>query len=113
SHLEYNRSCSSTTCYRTGGESNGRARLSWECVGSTVQFLHSRLRPALARTPGHGFCLAMKAVRGYPVVLDRATRVRRREGGRAPTSGFDSTRAPGTGRCNRVDQRDPSASGGG
>ena len=54
----------------------------------------------------------MRAARGYHVVLYRSTRLRRREDGRATTSGFDSTRPPGTGSCNRADQRDPSASGG-
>src|SRR5712691_5728956 len=46
---------SSTTSYRTGGYANGRARLWWKCFGSTVQFLHPRIRPALTRTPCHGY----------------------------------------------------------
>ena len=45
----------------------------------------------------HMIYIAMRAARGYHVVLYRATRVRRREDGQAATSGFDSTRSPGTG----------------
>src|SRR6266567_5632604 len=45
-----------TTSYGTGGYANGRARFWWKCVGSAVQFLHPRIRPALTGTPGHGYC---------------------------------------------------------
>ena len=52
---------------RTGGEPNGRARVWWQCVGSAVQFFHPRLRPALARAPGYGYCPFCPC--GYPLVL--------------------------------------------
>jgi hypothetical protein len=45
----------------------------------------------------HMICIAMRAAWGYYIVLYRATRLIRREDGRVPTSGFDSTRPPGKG----------------
>jgi hypothetical protein len=45
----------------------------------------------------HMICIAMRAARGYHVVLYRSTRLIRRENGRDATSGFDSTRPPGKG----------------
>ena len=58
-------------------------------------------------------CIAMRAARRYHVVLYRATRLIRREDGRAATSGFDSTRPPGKGPCNRVDSAVPWRAGAG
>jgi anaerobic selenocysteine-containing dehydrogenase len=45
----------------------------------------------------HMLCIAMRAARGYHVLLYRTTRLLRREDGRAATSGFDSTRPPDQG----------------
>jgi hypothetical protein len=42
-------------------------------------------------------CIAMRAARGYHVVLYRATRLIRREDGRTAARGFDSTRPAGKG----------------
>src|SRR5688572_28502126 len=65
----YNRASfvSSTTSYHTGGYANGRARFWWQCVDSAVQFLHPRIRPACARTSGHGSCPICPC--WHPVVL--------------------------------------------
>ena len=45
----------------------------------------------------HMIYIALRAARGYHVVLYRSTRLRRREDGPDATSGFDSTRPSGTG----------------
>jgi hypothetical protein len=45
----------------------------------------------------HMICIAMRAARGYYVVLYRSPRLIRREDGRAAVSGFDSTRPAGKG----------------
>src|SRR5712691_2228823 len=58
---------------------------------------HGRPRSSCVLDRRHLICIAMRAARGYHVVLYRSTRLRRREDGRAATSGFDSTRPPGTG----------------
>ena len=58
---------------------------------------HGRPRASCVLDRRHMICIAMRAARGYHVVLDRSTHVRRREDERAATSGFDSTRPPGKG----------------
>src|SRR5438552_2572193 len=69
-------------------ETYSRCKVADQFLRSTPRLpRHGRPRAFYVLDRRHMICIAMQAARGYHVVLDRSTRLRRREDGRAATSG--------------------------